>query len=374
MIGISLRMLAENKSRLVVTVLGIAALFFLSAATVGLLVGWCLTTSAIVRNSEADLWVMAQHTPAFDYSTPIPRQRIYQVRSVDGVQWAEGLFIAWNIWQRPDGRRVNVELVGLDDSCVGGPWRMREGLVENVHLPDRVIVDELFLEDLGVRRIGDEVEMLGRRAIVGGISKDVRTFTTAPFIFTSIDSALRYDPRYAEDEITYVLVRCSPGRSDQQVRQSILREVAHTECLTTREFAVRTMQYWMFETGAGITVVITAVLGFVVAGVVISQTVYATTQDHLSEYATLLALGFSRLRLSAAALIQSLVLGICGTALGSLLFIYAAGFSEGTPIPLETTPLVYSCVVAGSLGCCPLASFLSIKSIFQVDPIEVFRA
>ena len=115
-------------------------------------------------------------------------------------------------------------------------------------------------------------------------------------------------------------------------------------------------------------------LGFVVAGVIISQTLYAITQDYLSDYATLLALGFSRFKLSLIALIQGFVLGICGTALGSLLFVYAANLSADSPIPLETTPLVYSCVVIGSIGCCPLASLLSVKTIFQVDPIEVFRA
>jgi len=374
MIGISLRMLADNKSRLVLTILAIAVLFFLSASTVGLLVGWCMTTSAIVRHADADLWVMAEQAPAFDYGTPIPEQRVCQVRGVEGVEWAEGLFMAWNIWQRPDGRRVHVELVGLDDEGVGSPWRMKEGVVQNVFLPDTVIVDELFLEDLGVDRIGDEVEMLGRRAIVGGISLGVRSFTAAPFIFTSVDSARRYDPRYANDEITYVLVRCSPGYADQQVKQSILRAVPHVECLTSGEFAVRTMKFWMLETGAGITVVVTAVLGFVVAAAVISQTLYAITQDYLSDYATLLALGFSRFTLSLVALIQGFVLGICGTVLGSLLFVYAANLSVDSPIPLETTPLIYSCVVAASVGCCPLASLLSVKTIFQVDPIEVFRA
>lgn len=374
MIGISLRMLTDNRSRLVLTILAIAVLFFLSASTVGLLVGWCMTTSAIIRHADADLWVMAEQAPAFDYGTPIPQQRIYQVRSVEGAAWAEGLFMAWNIWQRPDGRRVHVELVGLDDEGVGGPWRMREGVVQNVFLPETVIVDELFLEDLGVDGIGDEVEILGRRAIVGGISRDVRSFTAAPFIFTSADSARRYDPRYAEDDITYVLVRCSPGCSAQRVKQSILRSVPHVECLTSGEFAVRTMKFWMLETGAGITVVVTAALGFVVAGVVISQTLYAITQDYLSDYATLLALGFSRFRLGSIAFIQGFVLGICGTALGSLLFVYAADLSADSPLSLETTPLVYLCVVAGSMGCCPLASLLSVKTIFQVDPIEVFRA
>jgi putative ABC transport system permease protein len=55
-------MLAHNSLRTPPTLLGIGASFFLSAAQVGLLVGWCNTTSAIVRHAKVDIWVMARQT------------------------------------------------------------------------------------------------------------------------------------------------------------------------------------------------------------------------------------------------------------------------------------------------------------------------
>ncbi len=370
---LALKMLLHNSARFAVTTAGIAVAFFLSAAQVGLMVGWCNTCSAIVRHAGVDVWLMAEQTPAFDYGTAIPRRRIYQARSVQSVAWAEGMFMAWNTWQRPDGRRVNVELVGLDDSCVGGPWDMKQGGVEVVHRPDTVIVDGLFLDSLGVRGVGDEVEMIRKRAVIGGISRRVRTLTASPFIFTSIRNAVAYDRRYRSDEITYVLVRCAPGYSPEQVRDALAREVPHVEALTTRQFAIRTMRYWMLETGLGITVVITAVLGLVVGGVLISQNLYALTQEHLPQYATLLAVGFGRAQLAGVVLLQSLVLGMAGTAGGALLYFQAARLSAGTPIPMETTAPIFAGLVLLSLVCCLLASFLSVRSIFRIDPVSVFR-
>ena len=102
-------MLAHKPVRLLITWAGLGGLFFLAAAQVGMLVGWCNSCSAIVRHADTDVWVMTEQAPAFDYGTAIPRQRIYQTRSVEGVAWAEGMIMAWNTWQRPDGRRVNVE-------------------------------------------------------------------------------------------------------------------------------------------------------------------------------------------------------------------------------------------------------------------------
>jgi hypothetical protein len=89
--NLAVEMLMYSKSRCMSAVIGITVAFFLCAAQVGLLVGWCNTTSAIIRHADADVWVMAKEICAFDYGTAIPENRIYQVRSIPGVAWAEGM-------------------------------------------------------------------------------------------------------------------------------------------------------------------------------------------------------------------------------------------------------------------------------------------
>ena len=316
---------------------------------------------------------MAERMPAFDYGTAIPRQRVYQSRTVEGVAWAQGLVMMWNTWQRPDGRRVNIELIGLDNGCVGGPWDLQAGRVEDVHLPDGVIIDELFVSALGVEHLGDEAEMYGRRAIVRGISRDVRTFTASPFVFTSLDSAIRYDRRYSPAEVTYVLVRCSAGHPPEAVRDRLRETLANVEVLTSREFAVKTISYWMLETGIGITVVLTALLGFAVSIVVMTQTMYTLTTEHLEDYATLAALGFLPGQLLNCVLQQALALVSCGIVLGTVGFRAAAMASARTPLPLEMTNEIYAVLVVLSVGVCLMATYVSVGSVLRINPSSVFR-
>ncbi len=106
---------------------------------------------------------------------------------------------------------------------------------------------------------------------------------------------------------------------------------------------------------------------------VISQNLFALTQEHLPQYATLLAVGFSRAQLAGVVLVQSLLLGTVGIALGSLLFFPAARLGAVTPIPLETTGPIFACLVLVSLASCLLASFVSVRSVFRIDPVTVFR-
>jgi putative ABC transport system permease protein len=251
---------------------------------------------------------------------------------------------------------------------------MRDGSPEVVHLPDTVIVDELFLELLGVQGVGDGAEMYGRRAVVRGVSTDVRTLTASPFIFTSIESARKYDKRYGPDEITYVLVRCSPGYTAEEVRDRLRAELSHVEVLTGREFAIRTMKYWMLETGLGITVVLTALLGLTVSVVVTSQTLFTVTQEHLGYYAMLSAVGFGRTQLLLSVIMQGVVLASGGVLIGSTMFMFAAYFSSRTPLPLETLPELYAGLVAMSAASSIAGAFLSMRSVLKLDPATVFRA
>lgn len=370
---IALRLLLHRKARLVFTLLGIGAMFFLSASQVGMLVGWCNTTTAIIREANVDVWVMGQQNQAFDYGPAIPRNRIYQVRSVPGVAWTEGMYVGWSLWQRPDGRRVSVQLIGLDRSSVGAPWNMVQGNSDVVHLPNSVIIDELFLEQMGIANVGDEAELYGEKAIVRGVSREVRTFTASPFVFTSLKTAAKYDKGFRPEETTYVLVRGEPGVDAKELAKAIQAEVPSVEALTTSEFAQRTIGYWMIETGMGLTVIITAVLGVVVSGVVTSQTLFTITQDHLSNYATLLALGFSRSKLLGCILLQGLLLSGGGILIGSVGYAAASHATARTPVPLEMTAAVFGGLVGVTAGCALLGAILSVRALFRIDPVTVFR-
>jgi putative ABC transport system permease protein len=143
--------------------------------------------------------------------------------------------------------------------------------------------------------------------------------------------------------------------------------------MTTEEFAVLTVKYWMMETGVGITVVLTGLLGILVSVVVTSQTLFTVTQEYLWNYGTLLALGFSRFQLLWGVLLQSFVLGGSGILIGSGFFLLASYASARTPIPLETTPVVFAGLVAASIVSSMASSLLSVRAIFRIDPVTVFR-
>ena len=370
---IALRSVTRQRRRLIATVLGLGLLFLLNLIQVGMLFGWCRTTSEIIWQADADLWVMARGTPALDYGAPIPSRRIYQTRNVNGVIWAEGMILKWTMWQRPDGRLTSIELVGIDRELVGGPWRMQDGVTQDVWSPDSVIVDAAYLEPLGVSELGDEVDISGSRAVVRGICQGVRTFTASPFVFTSLTSSRQYIHALLDDEITFVLARCAKGEVPEKIAKRIELAVPEVEVLTRRQFAWRTAAYWMLRTGAGTTVLVIGSLGFGVAILVVSQTLYSLTMDLLPHYGVLRALGFSGWKLASIVILQSGVLASVGMSLGGLAFHVACRYAEDTTLSLTMPPYVLFVLVAAYFSSCLASAIIPIQTILRLDPATAFR-
>ncbi len=371
---VAVRILLYKKARFAFTTLGLGMLFLLSVAQVGLLIGWINTITNVIRHTDADIWLMSENNVSWDYGAAIPRHRIYQARNVEGVAQTEGVFVGWSSWKKPNGQRINVQIIGIDRNLVGGPWAMREGRVEDVFLPDSVIVDELFLNELGVTRLGETFELRNAStAKVRGICREVRTFTASPYVFTSMKNAMTYDSSFHDDDATYVLVRCVPGADPDRVARAIAAQVPGIEALTTRAMMVRSVVFWMVGTGMGLLVLTTAVLGVVVGAVVGGQTLFNITQESLGHYATLLALGFTRRQILACVLWQGMALSALGVLLGGFAFHQLARASASTPAPLEMTATVFAALVAVSVVCSLLGSFLSVRTVLRIDPAVVFR-
>ncbi len=130
----------------------------------------------------------------------------------------------------------------------------------------------------------------------------------------------------------------------------------------------------MLETGVGLTVIITAILGLVVGTLIVSQALFSLAHDNRPHYATLLALGFSNNTLASVVKLQSLALGVMGVTAGSVAFAIAAKISERTPIPLETTPSLTAALIGVSIAACLGAAHLAIRRLFTIDPVSVFAA
>ena len=372
MASLAIRNLLHDKVRLIVTLTGIVFAVVLICIQIGLFLGFSESTSNVIDHSGADLWVTSRGVRYLEESGVFSEHKLYQVLAAPGVIEAQKTIVQLSDWTRPDGGQETIEVVGFNpNSMLGRPWNIVEGSVDDLKQPDAVMIDRLYAQKLGIDRVGQTCEIRDHRARVVGFTSGIRTFTTAATVFTTFKNAQTFET-IPEDQTLFILVRTQPGADLQVIKRDLYSRMKDVDVWTTPEFSRITTVYWMFSTGAGISVLIAAVLGLIVGVVVVAQTIYAATIDHIREFGTLKAMGASNGYIYRIILTQATVSAIIGYVLGmtgALVAIRITG--EGAPILLPAN-VAAGMFILTLLMCCT-AALVSINKVTHIDPALVFK-
>jgi putative ABC transport system permease protein len=371
--SIARRNLFHDRIRLTVTLTGIVFSVVLAAIQLGLFLGFQTATSDVIDRSGADLWVVSHGATHLESSVAFTEQQYFRAKSTPGVAAVQKHLVQFGRWKRPDGAEESVMLIGFDTAGVmGRPWNVVSGRIEDLELADTVTVDELYKAKLGVTHLGQQVEIGGYRARVVAFTRGIRTFTTAPPVFTAFKNAQNYFG-LRQDQTSYLLVTLHPVADVDSVRADLVARLGEVDVHTRAAWSRTQRSYWMFGTGAGITVLIAAGLGLLVGVVVVAQTIYAATVDHIREFGTLKAMGATNAFIYGVILRQALTSGLIGYGIGIVIaLVVSYGSLRGSPAILVPPELV-AALFALTMTMCAAASIVSINKVTRLDPAMVFR-
>jgi putative ABC transport system permease protein len=373
MASLARRNLFHDRVRLAVTLTGIIFSVVLASIQLGLFLGFTAATADVIDHSGADLWVVSQGATHLEGVTPFGESQAFLSLGVPGVARVEKRIVQFGQWKRPDGAQESVLLLGFEPTgALGRPWNVVAGATRDLEQADTVFIDELYASKLGVTHLGQVAEIRGYRTRVVGFTRGIRTFTTAPPVFTSFKNAQNYFG-LGPDQVLALLITVEPGTDIETVRTALAARLHDVDVHTTREWSQRQRNYWMFGTGAGITVLIAAALGLIVGVVVVAQTIYAATVDHIREFGTLKAMGATNGYIYGVILRQALTSGVLGFIPGiSIALAVAAGSQQGTTA-IIVPPWMVGALFVLTLGMCAAASVVSIRKVTRLDPAMVFK-
>ncbi len=367
------RNLAYDRSRFVITMVGIVFAVVLTAVQIGLFFGFTATTTAVIQHTRADLWVAVHGLRNFEIAMPQLERHRNIVMEAPGVTRAEALLVFFSAWRKPEGGDESVLVVGFDpNSGIAGPWNIVQGDPADLRQANTVMVDDINKAKLGISKIGDRVEINGHRARVVGFTHGIRSFTTSPYVFATYRNAIDYG--YLRDnQAEYVIARLAPGTDPMAVKRALHRRLPSVDLLTRDEFADLTKTYWMFTTGAGTAILVAAALGLVVGMVIVAQVLYATTVDHLTEFGTLRAMGAPQGFILRVILWQATIAALLGHGIGIVIAMAIARGSQYSTALIIIPPGLAVGLFAVTFLMCAGASLVSIRKAMTIDPAMVFQ-
>ena len=377
MLWIAWKMLVGNRVKYLGIVFGVVFAALLIAQQASIFCGLMSLTVSQIRDVEGPgIWVMDRNVQYVDDIKPMADTELFRVKSVPGVDWAVRFYKGIARARLEEGNYEQMILLGLDDATlVGAPQGLFMGSIADLRKPDGVIMD-----DAGYRRIwpgepyrlGRTFEMNDRRAVVVGLTKASRTFTSFPIVYTRYSQAVLFAPPERK-VLSFVLADAAPGENPADVCRRI-EEQTGLQAVTREQFIRKSIVYYLQKTGIPVNFGITVLLGFLVGTAIAGQTFYLFTVENIRQYGALKAMGASNWTILQMVLAQGLQVGIVGFGLGvGLAAIFGMVVRGASRLAFFMPWQVLVLTAAAVFVIVLVASLLSIRKVMIVDPAIVFR-
>jgi putative ABC transport system permease protein len=369
---LAFRNLFHDRLRLIATVIGIVFSIVLVTVQMGLYLGFGRMVTTMIDHASADLWVMPRGTKCFEDPSLLNTRERYRALLISGVTEVIPVVIGFADWRMSSGEMTPVFVIG-SDLRYGGlePWNLVEGRIEALSSPKAVAVDRTYFDRLGVSGIGSTAEIREQPVRVAAVTNGIRSFTTTPFVFLDVNRARTYTG-VPSGKASYLLVRLSRDADHDRVRQEIVSNIADVEVLTPAEFRERSRKFWLFGTGAGAALFAGALLGVIVGTVVVAQTLYSSTKEHLTEFATLRAIGSSKRYIYKVIVWQALLSAAMGFSIAALIGNAIVRLTAATALPIVITPALLVGLFLLTVVMCVGSSIAAIVQVTRIDPATVF--
>jgi putative ABC transport system permease protein len=374
MIDLASKILLYDKLRFVITVCGVGFSVALVLVQTGLFLGLLDNASTTIDHLSADVWVAAKNTPNIDFARPFSDTYVNRIRSIPGVERADNLIVWFIRMALPNGAQEGVEIYAMERFYDWGvPWDVAEGNLADLRRGRFVMLDDSATKRCGAFEVGEHREFIDHRMKIIGRSRGALSFTTTPVVFMDLRRVQALTPEL-EGQTTYVVVKLAPGADRERVMEEIRRRVPYTDVHTREHWAWTSRNYWITSTGLGLNLIMTIFLGCLVAVVIVAQTLYTSTMEHLKEFGTIKAIGAGNAHIYGILSRQATIAALMGFIIGAAMTLAIKPAMAEVDLKLILLPELWACTLGGTLVFCLAAAMISFRKVAKLDPAMVFRS
>ncbi len=373
--------LVKLKGRFIAAIAGIGFAVVLAMVQLGFQDALYTSITRLYSHMEADLVLISPQYQSIVAREAFPERRLYQALGDDRVANVSAVYMDTAQWTNPANHRERfIFMVGFRPGAAVFDLPEVHAAPEKMAEPASVLFDDGSRPEFGpiaelFRQTGPvETEVSGRRVRVNGLFRIGASFANSGQIITSDTNFLRIAPNRKLGDIDVGLVRLKPGADLEQTRDRLTSLLPNDVAVLTKQaFLDREKSYWSSGLPIGFLFGASVVMSVVVGAVIVYQILYSGVSEHLAEFATLKAIGYSDGRLFRVVVEEALILSVLGFVPGWL--IATAGYQAvtlATSLPLRMTAGLAVLVYVLTAGMCLVAGSLAMRKLRSADPAEVF--
>ncbi|WP_348268752.1 ABC transporter permease [Edaphobacter paludis] len=368
------KLLVNDRAKFVTLLVGISFSVFLMIMMLSMFAGVLNRASSTVINIGAKIWVMDPAVNTVSNSIGLPDYTLDAVRSMHGVKYAVPLFSGGALVKLDNGTYQPVTVIGLDDSSLFGRPAMAEGRIEDIYAENSFIaVRDSEFSKLGNPSKGTTFELNDHRGVIVGTAQaTTSSLFGIPTLYTTYYRAIQYipNPRYT---ISYVLVEPKNVADVQQIQRQV-QSLGYL-ALTREQFERRISNFYVFQTGLGMNIMLMTTISFIVGLSISGQTFYTFILENIDKFGALKAIGTSSRVLIFMILFQATFTALTGYGLGIGLSTLAMTLAK-MRLPDYAAMLTYKNLLL-ALGMVVIiagfSSYIGIRRVLRIESFDIFR-
>ena len=372
--------LIKEKIRLSVAIAGIAFADILIFFQLGILDSLLDGSAKSHQILQGDLVLVNSQFQTLFLVKDFPRERLQQTLAYDEVESVSPVYIRFAQWRNPQTQLSRSILVwGIDP--VNSPFSFPEikdnqsqlQLLGNVLFdqgsrPEYGIIPELLKQQEKV-----EIQINEKTVNVISLFNLGASFVTDGNVIMSDSTFLNLFPEQQSNDISLGLIKLKIGTDIKALQAQMISNLPEdVKILTPSELAQNEIDYWTIQ-GIGFIFELGVMVGFIVGVVIVYQILYSDVSDHLPEYATLKAMGYSDGYLLGVLMQSALLLAILGYIPGFVLSIglyQVASVATQLPIMMKVSRAVIVLVL--TIIMCTISGLIAMNKLRLADPADIF--
>ncbi len=372
--------LTQSRARFAAALAGVAFANVLVFVQLGIMNSMATATMKPYGFFQADIMISAFDANSMTEGGNVARQWMFQALEDPDVVSGTGIFVNTVSWQRTN-QTLGLTTYGVDPTrpaFLAPEMAARSG---NLQLPNSGILDRFSRglprdlaatirpqSPLSFEVSGTTLTLYDTFAGGGGFGGD-------GYMMVSDQTFLTLFPARSSGAPDHILLKLVLG-ANPDIVTARLQKLISDKSLRIRSYAAAAaadLSYQQTKRPTGIIFGFGVIIGVLVGIVIVYQVLSTDVADHLSEYATFKAMGYSQRFFLSIVLEEALILGVLGFIPGfAVASLLLAGMAAATTLPLAMTTSMAVMVFVGTVIACSLSGAFATRRLAAADPADLF--
>jgi putative ABC transport system permease protein len=372
--------LTHSRPRFAAALAGVAFANVLVFVQLGIMNSMSTATLKPYEFFTADIMISAGDANSMTEGGNVARQWLLQALADADVEAGTGLFIGNVSWQRAD-KTLGLTTYGVDptqnrflspDIATKSAVLQLQGagLIDRFSrgLPREEAASIRPQTPLSFEVSGNTLTLYDTFAGGGGFGGD-------GYMMVSDQTFLTLFGARSSSAPDHILLKTRPGADPEQVAVR-LRTLISDKTLRIRSYAnagLEDLSYQQTKRPTGIIFGFGVIIGILVGLVIVYQVLSTDVSDHMREYATFKAMGYSHLFFLGIVIEEAVILAVFGFVPGFAVGTgILTGMAAATTLPLKMTLGMAVSVFVGTIVACALSGTIATRRLAAADPAELF--